>query len=214
MNLSLLDLPDNESRTGSDSPRLTWKCQNSKTALYLSRWSSMPFHFGILERTWTVVMRDHWGYHWPLLWVIILGDGHWGDTEGTFDVAYEDSAVYSEVYTVQCLTIFLQSWKPHPYPFPRTLILAWSPLLIVTGDLNIMALNDQFHCKTSWLPMINFIVKAAELQSALASLPKSFSSQLSQYAQYSSLQQVFCRNSCSYMFHIYPHDISCQMSHV
>jgi len=31
--------------------------------------------------------------------------------------------------------------------------------------------------------------QAAELQSALASLPKSFSSQLSQYAQYSSLQQ-------------------------
>ena len=58
----------------------------------------MPFHFGILERTCTVVMRDHWGYHWPLLWVIILGDGHWGDTEGTFDVAYEDSAVYSAVF--------------------------------------------------------------------------------------------------------------------
>ena len=40
----------------------------------------------------------------------------------------------------------------------------------------------------------DLIVKAAELQSALAtvaSLPKSFSSQLSQYAQYSSLQQVF-----------------------
>lgn len=31
--------------------------------------------------------------------------------------------------------------------------------------------------------------QAAELQSALAGLPKSFSSQLSQYAQYSSLQQ-------------------------
>ena len=47
------------------------------------------------------------------------------------------------------MTIFLQSWKPHPHPFTRTFILDRSPLLIVTGDFEIMLVNDCSHCEGS-----------------------------------------------------------------
>ena len=50
--------------------------------------------------------------------------------------------------------------------------------------------NFSFDNKVAFI-FKEFNLKAAELQSALASLPKSFSSQLSQYAQYSNLQQVY-----------------------
>ena len=55
MNLSLLDLPDNESRTGSDSPR-SEKYTNCKTLyLYAFRYILSTFTWG----TWAVEVREY-----------------------------------------------------------------------------------------------------------------------------------------------------------
>ena len=120
MNLSLLDLPDNESRTGSDSPR--WNKQKKrKKYLYFYRWWYSKYFHSLGNRTPTPSP----------------GPSYWGDPR------YSASQV----------------------------------------DLS-------FDKKVAFI-FKEFNLKAAELQSALASLPKSFSSQLSQYAQYSNLQQVY-----------------------
>ena len=115
-----------------------------------------------MERRWAVVMNSHKD-HWGSL---SFGGRHRGYIGSSFGRKIS-------VWRYFCS---LGNRTPTPSPGPSY----WPDPRYSSSQVILK----------SCLSMIALIVKAAELQSALAGLPKSFSSQLSQYAQYSSLQQV------------------------